>query len=156
MLKKFNKFNKFRIIKLFFFILLLFVSGTIFYLFLNKVIENLECRSVSTPWNDEGNGNALYLDRQDVVCNKDELINRFHLQRSGKGTYRYDYNCCKVGNGSAGPAGIPGPIGPAGIQGPVGPRGAIGPAGPPGPSGIQGPVGPIGPIGPPADIILDG
>jgi len=113
----------------------LFIIIVSSYNFFNKVVENLQCRSISTPWNDEGGGNAVFLDRHDVRCNNDELINRFRLTRDYRGNYRYDYTCCRV---DAGPAGPPGP---AGRPGPEGPRGPPGNAGSPGIIGPQGPRG---------------
>ena len=61
---------------------------------------NMKCRIVSTPFNDEGGGNALYLDRHNVECAPNETINRFRLVREGNekgptGKYRYDYYCCQ-------------------------------------------------------------
>jgi hypothetical protein len=55
------------------------------------------CRDAATPWNDEGGGNAVFLDRHNVACNDDEMLSRFKLNRNGGGQYRYDYRCCKLG-----------------------------------------------------------
>ena len=52
------------------------------------------CRDVQTPWNDEGGGNAIYLDRHDAKCNDSENLTRMHLQRKGDGNYRWEYRCC--------------------------------------------------------------
>jgi hypothetical protein len=135
MLKKFNiKFRPITIILVISVVILIVTS----YKFFNKVVENLQCRGTSTPWNDEGRGNAVFLDRHNVGCNQDELINRFHLVRNGRGRYRYDYTCCKVGNGPPGRAGPAGPAGPAGRPGPQGPRGQSGNSGSPGTIGPQG------------------
>jgi len=117
-----------------------------------------QCRGVTTPLDADGGGNAIYLDRQRLVCNADESLSGFHLIRGGPNNtqYQYEYMCCKnlVGPagaqgpaGPAGPAGIQGSIGPAGPAGPVGPVGPVGPAGSAGPAGAQGPVGPAGPDG---------
>ena len=60
----------------------------------------LTCRTDSTQWNSEGNGNAVYLDRHDIKCNNDEALSQVHLVRKGDaqgnpdGNYRYDYTCC--------------------------------------------------------------
>ena len=53
------------------------------------------CRKVTTPMNEEGGGNAIFLDRHNVECQPDETIQQFHLVRSGKGQYQYQYTCCK-------------------------------------------------------------
>ena len=52
-------------------------------------------RNVSTNWNNEGEGNAMYLDRHNIQCNSDEKLSQLHLTRDGKGNYRYDYTCNK-------------------------------------------------------------
>jgi hypothetical protein len=57
--------------------------------------KELSCRDVSTPWNEEGGGNALYLDRHDVKCEDDESLSSIALVRKGDGNYRYNYKCCK-------------------------------------------------------------
>jgi len=133
MLKKFNiKFKPITIIL----VILLFILIVTFYNFLNKVVENLQCRGTATPWNDDGGGHTKNLDRHDVGCNSNEILNRIRLVRSGK-QIRYDYTCCKVD------AGPPGPVGPAGAAGRPGPEG------PPGPPGKLGSPGTIGPQGPP-------
>ena len=47
--------------------------------------------------NDDGNGNANYLDRHDVKCGANEAIRSFRLVRSGNGKrYQYVYDCCKT------------------------------------------------------------
>ena len=56
----------------------------------------LQCRDAETAFNDEGGGNAVYLDRHDVRCNANEAIGQFRLLRSGRGTYHYTYKCCSV------------------------------------------------------------
>lgn len=61
-----------------------------------RPFDKLKCRTLSTPFNDEGGGNAVYLDRHDVKCEPNELLGQFHLVREGKGRYRYNYTCCKV------------------------------------------------------------
>jgi hypothetical protein len=53
---------------------------------------------MSTPMNDDGGGNVIYLDRHDVNCGTGAAISKVRLQRewpSGK-KYRYDYTCSKV------------------------------------------------------------
>ena len=102
-----------------------------------------QCRVVNTPLDEDGGGNAIYLDRQDVVCNADESIAKFRLIRGGPDfrQYQYQYICCK----NPGPPGIQGP---GGAQGPAGPAGAAGPQGPIGLTGKDGKMGPQGPQGP--------
>jgi uncharacterized small protein (DUF1192 family) len=58
--------------------------------------DRLKCRTLNTPFNDEGGGNAVYLDRHDLRCEPNEMLGQFRLVRSGAGQYRYDYTCCKV------------------------------------------------------------
>jgi len=88
------------------------------------------CRAVTTPFNDEGGGNAVYLDRHQLSCRADESLSQMQLVRSGNNTYQYKYTCCKFPTVS----GSPGPAGPAG------PVGAMGPYGPPGIPGISEPA----------------
>lgn len=58
--------------------------------------DRLKCRTLNTPFNDEGGGNAVYLDRHDLRCEPNEMLGQFRLVRNGAGQYRYDYTCCKV------------------------------------------------------------
>jgi hypothetical protein len=53
--------------------------------------------SKSTPANDDGNGNTVHLDRHDVSCDPDSVINYLRLVRVGPDwkTYKYDYSCAK-------------------------------------------------------------
>lgn len=55
----------------------------------------LQCRDVTTPGNDDGGGNAVYLDRHDISCNDDETVNQFRLVRPTNNTIQYKYKCCK-------------------------------------------------------------
>ena len=115
-----------------------------------------KCRAVTTQFDDEGGGNAVYLDRHVMSCRADEAISQIHLVRSGAGTYQYQYTCCKLPGppGPAGAVGPAGPVGPAGIAGAAGLPGVVGPIGkdgtmgPMGPMGIMGPAGAMGPTGP--------
>jgi len=117
-----------------------------------------QCRGVTTPLDADGGGNAIYLDRQRLICNADESISGFRLIRGGPNNtqYQYEYICCKNPVGPAGPAGAQGPVGAngkdgaqglAGAQGPIGLTGKDGKMGPMGPMGPQGPQGPQGPVG---------
>ncbi|MGL5936281.1 MAG: hypothetical protein ACRCZI_11750, partial [Cetobacterium sp.] len=62
---------------------------------------DLNCRNVTTQWDDEGNGDVRYLDRHNISCNNNESISKIVLRRSGDGRYRYEYTCCSapVGGG---------------------------------------------------------
>lgn len=127
-------------------------------------VTELSCRNASTPWNYEGGGNAVYLDRHDVRCNPTELLSQFHLTRQqqpdGNIFYRYDYRCCSLPDFEKGPQGPQGPqglkgeqgpkgdMGSKGEQGPKGDRGAQGLQGKEGPQGPKGEMGPMGPQGP--------
>ena len=55
----------------------------------------LTCRQLSTPSNDDGGGNSVYLDRHDINCNTDESISQLKLVRNGDHAYQYNYTCCK-------------------------------------------------------------
>ena len=55
------------------------------------------CSNHSTPWNDEGAGKNIYLDRHNVSCPPGKALKRVKLTRNGKGKYRYDYTCCLPG-----------------------------------------------------------
>ena len=64
----------------------------------NAVMKNSQqgqCRDVNTGFNDEGGGNAVFLDRHNISCGANETLQQFKLGRSGGGQYRYDYKCCK-------------------------------------------------------------
>ena len=106
------------------------------------------CRSVSTPFQPEGGGNSVFLDRHNIVCNDDEMISQMRYIRSGRDTFRYDYKCCKIDPskmvGPAGPAGVAGPAGPVGPKGDNGLAGTNGAPGAPGPAGAPGQAGPKG------------
>lgn len=61
---------------------------------------NTTCRTLHTPFDEEGGGNAVYLDRQNVECGPNETMRRFRLVRESgpsgpTGKYRYDYECCQ-------------------------------------------------------------
>jgi hypothetical protein len=133
---------------------------------------SVTCRATSTPWGVECGGNAICLDRQNIVCRPNELVSGIHLNRRGDDHYRYDYTCCTINNstlsgpqgparakgpeGKVGPQGLPGAAGPQGPAGPAGSAGKEGPQGPAGkdgkdgkdgPMGVMGPMGPMGPAG---------
>jgi hypothetical protein len=109
------------------------------------------CRSVSTPFQPEGGGKSVYLDRHNIVCNDDEMISQMRYIRSGKDTFRYDYKCCKIDPskmvgpaGEKGDRGMAGAAGPAGTNGLAGTNGSPGAPGPAGPAGLKGDKGPKG------------
>ena len=49
-----------------------------------------------TPWNLEGHGNAVYLDRHYVRCVYGYGLSKFHLVRNGRGYYRFSIRCTKI------------------------------------------------------------
>ena len=54
------------------------------------------CRELTTQLNDDGSGNALYLDRHDVRCASNEIMKSFRLARGGGNKkYQYIFTCCK-------------------------------------------------------------
>ena len=106
----------------------------------------LTCRDVSSPWQEGGGGHSFYLDRQNVVCNDNEMLSRLQLQQTGWRWTRYNYRCCSV-NEVSGPRGPQGAQGAQGPQGAKGDRGFQGERGVGGPQGAQGPMGPMGPKG---------
>lgn len=56
-----------------------------------------ECRVLYTPFDDDGGGNAIYLDRHNVQCGEGEAMTEFVLQRNSEGNkIRYGYRCCKM------------------------------------------------------------
>ena len=62
---------------------------------------NVPCRRkksyyTCTPWNLEGHGNAVYLDRHHVSCRYGYGLSKFHLIRNGRGYYRYNIRCTKI------------------------------------------------------------
>lgn len=57
--------------------------------------EEKTCVEKETNLNDDGGGNAIYLDRHEVKCDDDFSLSRFKLERSG-GKYQYRYTCCRT------------------------------------------------------------
>lgn len=58
----------------------------------------LQCKKkqYKTPFDSDGNGNTVYLDRQNVDC-KEQYLNSFQLQRDGRGKkVQYKYTCCEM------------------------------------------------------------
>lgn len=60
-----------------------------------KSKKPLKCRTIINDPTYDGNGNFVFLDRQNVKCNNDEVINQFKLFRPSENTISYSYNCCK-------------------------------------------------------------
>ena len=58
--------------------------------------------SHSTSYTSDGDGNALYLDRQSVGCGSDGILTAFHLHRNGY-DIRYDFNCLHFNAADNGP-----------------------------------------------------
>jgi uncharacterized protein YegP (UPF0339 family) len=55
----------------------------------------LQCRDVTTPVNDHGGGDTIYLDRHNISCNNDEVISKFKLMSLPGNKIQYSYKCCK-------------------------------------------------------------
>ena len=53
------------------------------------------CRDVTTEYNDQGDGNVIYLNRHDIKCNEGEYLSKFRLNAGDNDKYRYEYKCCK-------------------------------------------------------------
>jgi len=110
-----------------------------------KGCKGPQCRAVSTPFDLDGGGNAVFLDRQNLTCRADEALSQFRLVRNPAGTlYQYQYTCCKV-------PGPPGPQGPPGLTGQKGEAGKDGLPGAQGSQGLQGLQGLPGIAGAPGE-----
>lgn len=49
-----------------------------------------------TDWEDDGDGNLVFLDRLKVQCDDDSFVTKFHYARNGKNDKaRYEYSCAK-------------------------------------------------------------
>ena len=55
-------------------------------------VKAFKLESKSTPSNEWGGGNMIYLDRHDVTCDK-KPINQFKLNYPSATTMKYDYKC---------------------------------------------------------------
>jgi hypothetical protein len=61
--------------------------------------NSLTCREVSTALNDDGEGNSIFLDRHNVTCNNDEVLQKLKLVTDPvQKKYQYKYTCCKKTN----------------------------------------------------------
>ncbi|CAG2196875.1 unnamed protein product [Mytilus edulis] len=64
---------------------------------LSNLVYAYGCGDKVTPWNDDGGGNTVYLDRHRVSCGEPgNVINRFKLERARGNKIRYRYTCCKL------------------------------------------------------------
>jgi TonB family protein len=79
------------------------------------------CRELDTGWNDDGRGDAVFLDRHDVACGADEALSRFRLRRNPEDQtrYRYEYTCCERGSAPDDASGSPYLAGVGGVTTPV-------------------------------------
>lgn len=50
----------------------------------------------STPWNSDGGGKTIFLDRHHVKCNRGYGLSKFRLKRSKDHTNRYEFSCTSV------------------------------------------------------------
>ena len=55
-----------------------------------------KCENLSTPWNDDGKGNAVYLDRHQIECPQNKMLTTWKINRKADDLtkWRYDYTCC--------------------------------------------------------------
>ncbi len=60
-----------------------------------KMNKPMTSRMVTTPANDDGGGNSIYLDRHNVACADDEVMNYFTLYRPSDNQIAYSYRCSK-------------------------------------------------------------
>lgn len=59
--------------------------------------EEKTCVKERTPMNDDGGGNAIFLDRHEVKCKDNFALSQFKLSRGGGGSkYQYQYTCCQT------------------------------------------------------------
>jgi hypothetical protein len=54
------------------------------------------CKVQATNYQEDGNGSAIFLDRQNIQCPNNGLMNQFHLNRNEEGD-KMRYNNCRVG-----------------------------------------------------------
>lgn len=57
--------------------------------------ERTTCDNFNTPMNDDGGGNAIFLDRHEVTCGDNSALSHFKLVRGGN-KYQYQYTCCRT------------------------------------------------------------
>ncbi len=62
---------------------------------LEEKVESSTCRSMTTPFDLDGGGNAVFLDRHHIGCWNHENLSSFRLGRNSEGNkYQYLYKCC--------------------------------------------------------------
>lgn len=64
------------------------------------IINGENCAEKFTPWNADGGGNTLYLDRHRLNCGaSSDVLRSFQLERLGN-KIRYKYMCCNLPKGT--------------------------------------------------------
>lgn len=58
-------------------------------------VDKSTCRTDKISPQEDGGGNMIYLDRQNVNCNEGEALTNFRLTRPSNNTIAYEYTCCK-------------------------------------------------------------
>ena len=58
-------------------------------------VDEETCRTDKIAPQEDGGGNLIYLDRQNVNCKDDEALTKFRLTRPSNNTIAYEYTCCK-------------------------------------------------------------
>ena len=73
-------------------------NNTINYAFkCSNLPHNGNCRELVTPHDEDGGGNMVYLDRQNVKCGEGEAMTSFRLGRNATGDrVNYTYTCCTM------------------------------------------------------------
>ena len=72
----------------------------IFGILILPIINGEYCADKFTPWNDNGNGNAIYLDRHSLNCGpSSDVLRSFKLETSAT-KMRYKYTCCHFPKGT--------------------------------------------------------
>lgn len=59
-------------------------------------VHNHNCRETSTGCNNDGGGNANYLDRHSVFCGANEYMRGWQLIRCNSSQYRVYFICCNI------------------------------------------------------------
>lgn len=60
----------------------------------SKVPNITKCEKRTTAKNEDGGGNAFYLDRHNVKCNANEILTQLKLSRPDEKSIQYEYTCC--------------------------------------------------------------
>ena len=62
-----------------------------------RIPDKKSCYPAKTPFNDDGRGNTVYLDRHNVACRDNYAVSRFRMVRNDKGDkVQYHFTCCTV------------------------------------------------------------